>query len=347
MASAPRMTRRSLATASIGSALLLGCGGGGHDYSLPVGSDDGGGGAFAGADGGAVGPLGAHIEENHVTVTFVTLNCAGDCADVEAVATGGVPPYSFAWNDGVANATRTVCPTSDTTYSVKVGDTGSGGEFPRPPEIVDVPLTANVLACGDAGTDGGPTTPETGFHWVHWSTQTTGNPGAASGTLLPASGAITVAYAGEVYQPFLPPAQGTNYFVPATTYTSATVGNPPTAADGIILQQGGTATVNTLTFSRPVTNPVFAIMSLGNSQDGTACFYEFGAYGESFTILQQGMGFMAGPGTLVDADGGLTGNDGDGLVQINGTFSTIKWTDPTVGCEGFGDHGFTVGIAGP
>jgi hypothetical protein len=88
-------------------------------------------------------------------------------------------------------------------------------------------------------------------------------------------------------------------------------------------------------------------MSLGNSQDGTACFYEFGAYGESFTILQQGMGEMAGPGTLVDDDGGLTGNDGDGLVQLNGTFSTIQWTDPVVACEGFGDHGFTVGIGGP
>jgi hypothetical protein len=73
--------------------------------------------------------------------------------------------------------------------------------------------------------------------------------------------------------------------------------------------------------------------------------YEFGAYGESFTILQQGMGEMAGPGILTNVDGGLQGNDGDGLVQINGTFTTITWTDPYG--EGFGDHGFTVGAAGP
>jgi hypothetical protein len=335
----------TLAVAPLLTALMLGCGGAGHDYSLPVGFDDAGGG-FAGGDAGAAGALGAHIEENHVTVTFVTLSCAGDCADVQAVATGGVPPYSFSWNDGTTNPARHVCPSSSASYSVKVTDTGSGGELPRPPEVVDASLTANVLACGDAGTDGGVTAPETGFHWVHWASQTVGNPGAATGALLPASGTITVTYAGEVYQPFLP-TQPMDYFLPATTYTSAAVGNPPTEDDGIILQQGGTATVNTLTFSQPVTNPVFAIMSLGNSQDGTACFYEFGAYGESFTILQQGMGVMAGPGTLVDADGGLTGNDGDGLVQLDGTFSTIKWTDPIVGCEGFGDHGFTVGIGGP
>jgi hypothetical protein len=341
-------------TGTIVAALLwgsmLGCGTGDHGYSLPVSDDDdgGGGGAFGGADASAAGPLGAHIEANQMTVTIVTVGCAGDCADVRAVATGGHPPYTFAWSDGVTSAAREVCPTSDTTYGVKVTDTGSGGEFARAPATANASVTATALDCADGGTtaDGGPSTPETGFHWVHWASQTLGTPGSATGTLLPSSGAITVTYAGEVYQPLLP-LQQVDYFVPATTYTSPTVGNPPTEADGLIVQQGGTSTVDTLTFSRPVTNPVFAIMSLGNSQDGTACFYEFGAYGETFTILQQGMGERAGPGTLVDVDGGLTGNDGDGLVQLNGTFSKIEWTDPIVGCEGFGVHGFTVGVAGP
>jgi hypothetical protein len=317
---------RTWAMAPLLSALALGCGSTGHDYSLPVGSDDGGSGGFLAEDSSAGGALDAHIEQDHVTVTVVTVGCAGACADVQAIATGGAPPYSFSWSDGATSAAR----------------------FPEPPQTVTVPLTASVLACPDAGAGGEAGTPETGFHWVHWSSgQTTGNPGSATGTLLPASGPITVTYTGEVYQPLLP-TPPTDYFVPATTYTCATVGNKPTEADGLVLQQGGTPTVDTLTFSRPVTNPVLAIMSLGNSQDGTTCSYQFGAYGESFTILQQGMGEMAGPGTLVeDADGGLTGNDGDGLVQLNGTFSTIKWTDPDVACEGFGDHGFTIGIGGP
>ena len=178
----------------------------------------------------------------------------------------------------------------------------------------------------------------------------TGSPGSVAGVLLPPSGAITVTYSGEVYAALLPglagtqTTTGTNYFTPASTYTCATVGNPP-ILPGIVMQQGGTTQVDSLTFSRPVTNPVLAIMSLGNYEFGIQSRFEFGAYGESFTVLQQGMGSMAGPGTLADVDGGLQGNDGDGLVQINGTFTTIQWTDP-VG-ESPGVHGLTVGIAGP
>ncbi len=56
---------------------------------MPVGSDDGGGSSFAGGDATASGALDASIDENHVTVTIVTLRCAGDCADVQAVATAG------------------------------------------------------------------------------------------------------------------------------------------------------------------------------------------------------------------------------------------------------------------
>jgi hypothetical protein len=63
-------------------------------------------------------------------------------------------------------------------------------------------------------------------------------------------------------------------------------------ADVLACPDAGPTTVDTLTFSRPVTNPVFAIMSLGNSLLGANCIYAFGAFGETFTILQQGMGEM-------------------------------------------------------
>lgn len=116
-----------------------------------MGTDDGGEGAFTGGGASGSGALDAAIQENHVTVTIVTLNCAGDCADVEAVATGGHPPYSFGWDDGSTNAKRRVCPTSSTSFGVKVTDTGSTGEFARSPETVHVPLTARVLACLDGG----------------------------------------------------------------------------------------------------------------------------------------------------------------------------------------------------
>jgi hypothetical protein len=62
-------------------------------------------GAFAGGDASASG-LDAHIEENHVSVSFVTLSCADRCAGVVAVATGGQPPYAYAWEDGSTGASR-------------------------------------------------------------------------------------------------------------------------------------------------------------------------------------------------------------------------------------------------
>jgi hypothetical protein len=134
--------------------LTAGCGGaGGPSYSLPVG-DDGDGGSFAGNDGGPSGAFDASIQENHVTVKFITLSCAGDCATVEAVATGGYPPYTFAWDDGSTSARRQVCPTASTSYHVQVSDTGLTGEIARPAESVQLPLTANVLACSDGGATG-------------------------------------------------------------------------------------------------------------------------------------------------------------------------------------------------
>jgi SprB repeat len=107
-------------------------------------------GAFTGGDASVSG-LDAHIEENHVSVSFVTLSCADRCADVVAVASGGQPPYTYAWDDGSTSASRTVCPTANTNYELTVTDTATTGELTTPAETVHVPLTANVIACPDSG----------------------------------------------------------------------------------------------------------------------------------------------------------------------------------------------------
>ncbi len=128
-----------------------GCGSGGQATLGEAGTYDADPpGAFLGGDASA-GALDARIEQNHVAVTFVTLSCEGDCATVNAVATGGHPPYTFVWDDGSTDATRHVCPTSSAHYSVRVTDAGISGELARPPETVQLALTANVLACPDGG----------------------------------------------------------------------------------------------------------------------------------------------------------------------------------------------------
>ncbi|MGH7434071.1 MAG: hypothetical protein ACRENE_00180 [Polyangiaceae bacterium] len=134
-------------------AVLAACGSGrGAGYTVDVGADDAGPGSFGPiGEAGSAAHLAAHVEQNHMTVTFVTLTCADRCADVEAVATGGNPPYTFAWDDGSKGAAKHVCPTSTTSYAVTVTDSATTGELARPAQTVQVPLTADVIACPDGG----------------------------------------------------------------------------------------------------------------------------------------------------------------------------------------------------
>jgi hypothetical protein len=145
----PTRTPTRVASALVSGLVLIlaACGGTRSNFNLPVGSDETDGGAFLGSDAGGADPLDATIQENHVAIKIVTLSCEGDCADVQAVATGGRPPYVFAWEDGSISPTRKVCPTASTSYQVKVTDSAVTGEVPRPAETVTVPLTADVLAC--------------------------------------------------------------------------------------------------------------------------------------------------------------------------------------------------------
>jgi hypothetical protein len=70
--------------------LLTACGTGGNtEYSLDVGVDDGGTLRFVVGDGSGGGGFDAYIEQDQVAVKFITLSCSGDCATVQAVATGG------------------------------------------------------------------------------------------------------------------------------------------------------------------------------------------------------------------------------------------------------------------
>ena len=134
-------------------ALFVGCGSAGNTgYSLDVGGDDAGSIAFVAGDASGAQGLDAYIERSDVAVAFITLSCAGDCAAVEAVGTGGYPPYTFEWDDGSTSATRQVCPTSSMDYSVRVTDTGTVGEVSQPVQTVSASLTAAVLECPDGGS---------------------------------------------------------------------------------------------------------------------------------------------------------------------------------------------------
>lgn len=121
-----------------------------------------------------------------------------------------------------------------------------------------------------------------------------------------------------------------NYWAGRPIYS--TEGLPaPTTTDIIRVNSNG---VYTLTFAQPVTNPIFAIVSLGG---GTVPRWDFGA--QPVTILKVGPG-QFGNGTFSVTGNILTGNEAHGLVQFPGTMTSLTWV--VTNAENW--TGFTVGI---
>jgi hypothetical protein len=130
--------------------------------SLDGGDDAGGFTSPASDASGAQGGFDANVAQGKLAVKLVTLSCSGDCATVQAVGTGGSPPYSYEWEDGSTSAVRQLCPKAATAYAVNVTDTGEAGEIPGPPQTAKASVTADVLACPDAGAvDAAPPAPPT------------------------------------------------------------------------------------------------------------------------------------------------------------------------------------------
>jgi len=186
-----------------------------------------------------------------------------------------------------------------------------------------------ILVMGMAGLSFGGT--------VDWACWTSSGSSTASGTI----GSVGVTYTGELAFAQINNT-GTYYYTDATKiavgapYTSATVANLPPTSDIIAID--GDATTHTIIFSSPVTNPVMAIVSLG--QSGVHTTYNFD---QPFTILSQGPGWWGGPGTLNASGNALQGIEGDGTIQFLGAYSTITWT----GSSPEFWNGFTVGSPVP
>ncbi|MFH1466274.1 MAG: MopE-related protein [Pseudomonadota bacterium] len=169
--------------------------------------------------------------------------------------------------------------------------------------------------------------------WVDWQSYDTAS-ATVLGQAIAADGTVVdVTYTGE--WAFVQTSCGTNYWstTDTGTYLSSTVDNAPddsgvsaTMCDIIALRY---ATSKTLTFSEPVTNPLFAVVSLNGNG------YRFD---RDFDILSYGRGYW-GTGTLTEttaiaSDGSvlyqLNGSgEPHGVIQFIGTFTEVSWTSLT------------------
>lgn len=170
--------------------------------------------------------------------------------------------------------------------------------------------------------------------WTDWTSATGGASGTASGSIA-LSPAISVTYAGQTTGRLV------NYpsWNPASTFSGGTVSNAPPQADSSIGLTGGTAQVNTLSFSAPVTDPVMAIWSLG--APGNPATFNFTS-AEPFALQSGGPSAEYGGTSITVSGSTVSGAEGDGVVEFSGTFSSLTWTNPSF--ESY--YAFTVGIAG-
>jgi hypothetical protein len=163
--------------------------------------------------------------------------------------------------------------------------------------------------------------------WASWTPATPGNPGSASGTV----GGLTVTYSGQTSGLTNVPS-----WTPASTFSGGNVGNNPPHTPTIQLE-GGTPITETITFSSAVVDPVFAIWSLG--APGTPASFDF--ITKDNIILEGGGPSTEFAGSTISVVGSnVNGTEGNGVIRIDGTLSTISFTTPSF--ENY--YAFTVGF---
>ncbi len=181
------------------------------------------------------------------------------------------------------------------------------------------------------------------YNYVNWTDADVSN-GTASGIIiLPDFSTVTVEF--NATNPdgshgsfnFAQTDGGTNYWIPSDPYISNEVDNAPPDTDILsLVGETGSSQIYTVTLSKPIKDPIMAIVSLGSGSDTAT--YEFEL---PFEIVSQGTGYWGGTDTsLVQSGNDLIGNEGHGTIQFRGTFQTFSWviTNPEYW------HGFTYGI---
>lgn len=159
--------------------------------------------------------------------------------------------------------------------------------------------------------------------WTNWTSATAGTatPGSATGTISSTLlGTITVTYSGQNTGLITVPS-----WTPTSTFTGGVVGNAPPQANKSIQIEGGQTYTESVTFSSPVADPILAIWSLG--APGTSAFFDFNA-SEPFNVLGGGPSAEFGGTAIVKQGNNIFGQEGNGIVQFVGTFSTITFTTP-------------------
>ena len=155
-----------------------------------------------------------------------------------------------------------------------------------------------------------------------------------SGVALGSVGGVGVIYSGELDAFII---NGTSLiWAPNGSFTGGTVTASPSVVGDDLRLDGNFTGINTITFGSPVENPLIAIWSLG--APSIPASFNFDA---TPTVEAGGPNSFFGGSSITVVGDTVNGNEGNGVVQFNGTFTSISWTNTP---ENF--YAFTVGVNG-
>jgi PEP-CTERM motif len=166
--------------------------------------------------------------------------------------------------------------------------------------------------------------------WTDWTSATSGAPGSASGIL----DGVAVSYNGEVIGNTVIDGTTPDWSNPASSFIGGTVTTSPGTVGDIIALSGTFTGTNTITFGSAIVNPVFAIWSLGQPSSGATFTFD------ATPTVEAGGPDVYGGGAITALGNVVSGQEGSGVVQFTGSFTSISWTDTS---EFY--YGFTVGEA--
>jgi hypothetical protein len=166
--------------------------------------------------------------------------------------------------------------------------------------------------------------------WTDWTDFTVGanGGGSAVGNVF----GVDVSYSGELDAGV---GNGTgNIWNPSATFVGGTSTTSPDDVGDYIRINGSYTGTGTINFASPVVDPLIAIWSLG--QPGFGASFTFNA---TPALQAGGPNSQYGGSSITVSSNTVNGNEGNGVVQFTGTYSSITFTSTP---EEW--YAFTVGV---
>ena len=159
--------------------------------------------------------------------------------------------------------------------------------------------------------------------WTDWTAATTLGASAdntVSGLLSLGATPITVTYRGATDAVEL---SGASWWDVRGAPDPYAVTGAPDQHD-IIRLVGGDAGVYRISFSAAVTDPVIALLSVGDHTHQVSYVFD-----HTSTVLSWGAGWWGGCSScLIAADHTVSGLEGHGVIQFKGRYTELSWTAP-------------------